>query len=363
MAVKTSLIAAVATMETVDMSITRMAFPGGYEHDSQKVEFDVYEGGSEIALKGNFEKQSNIVNKDGYKTITVNPMQVNESIVDSVKNVNKKRIGQTVYGELAQGMSEAEIAALENDMKGFGKLKKRAQRLIKKSAYDVLTTGKLTVSGQGDAVDEIDFGLTNKIVNDISTSGQIEWNDANSNPIEQLEIEAEKMGQHAVDTYVLGMEAKKAFMSNANVRTTDNTTNGKKANFIQATKEEREAKSTEYFKYLGSTTGDYGKPVEIYYEFEQYVDASKTEQYYLDKNYAVGFKARNEENGQVQYGNIPVATGSDENSELTTVVGMEWIDAEIKKDPAGVKRYYRSSPLPTMNQPKAFISIKATLVA
>jgi len=363
MSVKISVVAAVAAMETVDMSIMRMAFPAAYVHDSQKVEFDVYEGGREIALKGNFAEQSNVVNKDGYKTITVNPMQINESIVDSAINVNKKRIGETVYGTTESRTSDTEKRAIEDDAKGFGKLKKRVQRLVKKSMYDVLTTGKIIVSGENNAQDEIDYGLTNIIVNDNSTTGQYQWNDTtNSNPVEQLETEAEEMGQFAVDTYVLGLEAKKAFMSHPKVITIDNTTIGKKANFIQASKEERTAKSTQYMVYIGSTAGNYGKAVELYYEFEQYVIGS-TEYNYLNKNYVVGFRNANEENGQMQYGNIPVASGDGEGATLDTYVGMEWIDGEIRKDPAGVKRYYKSSPLPTMNQPKAYKSIKATLIA
>lgn len=362
MAVRTSVIAAVATMETVDLSIMRMAFPASFVHDTQKVEFDVYEGGREIALKGNFAKQSNIVNKDGFKTITVNPMQINESIVDSVINVGKTKIGETQYGDL-KGISAGEQRAIIDDAEGFGKLKKRTQRLVKSSMYDVLVTGKVTVSGEGDATDEIDYGLTNKIVNDNATAGQYQWNDTtNSNPISQLETESEELGQYAVDTYVLGIEAKKAFMAHPSVKTIDDTTTGKKANFIQASKEERSAKSTEYMIFLGTTTGDYGKAVDIYYEYEQYVNASNTEVYYLDKNYVVGFKNGNQDNGQIQYGGIPVATGEGD-PELDFFVGVEWMDGEIKKDPAGIKRYYRTSPLPTMNQPKAFISIKATLIA
>lgn len=364
MAVRTSVIAAVATMEMVDLSIARMAFPAEFVHDAQKVEFDVYEGGREIALKGNFAKQSNIVTKDGFKTITVNPMQINESIVDAVANVGKKRIGETVYGTTESGISEAEKRSIEDDAKGYGKLKKRTQRLVKKSMYDVLTTGKVTVSGDGDATDEIDYGLTNIIVNDNATAGQYQWNDTtNSNPIEQLESESEELGQYAVDTYVFGSEAKKAFMAHPKVLTIDNTTTGKKANFIQASKEERMARSSEYMIFLGTTTGDYGKAVDIYYEYEQYVNASGTATDYLNKNYVVGFKMGNEDNGQVQYGGIPVAMEGGAEPELDFFVGKEWMDGEIKKDPAGIKRYYRTSPLPTMNQPKAFISIKATLIA
>ena len=360
MAIKISVIAAVAVLQTVDMSIERMAFPTSFTHSAQKVEFDVYEGGDEIALKGNFAKESNVVNKDGFKTITVNPMKVNESIVDAVINVGKKRIGETVYGESLGGLSDAEKMEIEDDMKGFGKLVKRNQRLVKKSLYDVLTTGKLTVSADGEVVDELDFGMTNKIVNDNATAGQYQWNDTiNSDPITQLETEALEMGQYAVDTFVLGFEARKAWAAHPKVRTSDNTTTGKRANFIPGTPEEKAAKSTKFMKYLGQTTGDNGVALEIYVELEMYGGTS----YYLDKNFVVGFAMGDTQNAQVQYGAIPVAEGSNTASELVLFEGKEWIDAEIKKDPAGVKRYFRSSPLPTMNQPKAFISIKATLIA
>jgi len=111
-------------------------------------------------------------------------------------------------------------------------------------------------------------------------------------------------------------------------------------------------------KYLGQTTGDNGVALDIYAELEKY-DATS---YFLDKNFVVGFSAGDAQNAQVQYGAIPVAEGAGDAVQIVDFEGREWIDGEIKKDPAGVKRYYRSSPLPTMNQPKAFISIKATLI-
>lgn len=360
MAVKVSIIAAVAVLETVDMSGVRMAFPVEFEHDAQKVEFDVYEAGREIALKGSFAAQANVVNKDGFKTITVNPMQINESIVDSVANLNKKRVGETVYGDQKGGVN---VRSLESEIKGFGKLKKRAERLVKKSAYDVLTTGKVIVSADGVVTDEIDYGLTNIVVNDNATAGIYQWNDTtNSSPIEQLETYALNMGKFAVDTFIIGFEAHKAFVKHPKVQTSDNTTTGKKANFRNATIEESAAKSTDTLIFVGTTLGDYGKVLEIYAELDQYNNGT-ADVYYLDKNYVVGFKRGNEENGQIQYGNIPVAEGDGESAVLTAVMGKEWIDGEIKKNPAAVARYYRSSPLATMNQPKAFVSIKATLIA
>ena len=362
MAVKTSIIAAVAMLQTVDNSILKMAFPVEYTHDSQKVEFDVYDGGADIALKGSFLQQSNVVSKDGYKTVTVNPMQINESITDAPVNFNKKRIGESLAGDI-KGIDARKQMQIEADMKGFAKLKKRGQRLIKKSAYDVLVTGKVVVSAKDGKTDEIDYGLTNKIVNDTATAGQYEWNDTdNSNPIEQLETVALGMKQYAPNTFVLGFESHKAFINHPKVLTSDNTTTGKKANFYLPTKEERAAKSTDTFIFVGTTAGDYGKSLEIYVELDEYNDGT-TDVAYMDKNYAVGFKRGNSEAGQIQYGNIPVAVDRGADSEIESFVGKEWIDADVKKDPAGVKRYYRSSPLPTMNQPKAFVSIKATLVA
>lgn len=363
MGVKISVITAVANMQTVDMTGIKMAFPVEFQHDSQKVEFDVYEGGTEIALKGSFGSQANIVKKDGYKTVTVNPMQINESITDSVVNINKKRIGETDYGQTKGGLSASAQRAIEEDAKGFGKLKKRAERLVKLSGYQVLTTGKVTVSANGVVVDEIDYGLTNKIVNDNATAGQYQWNDtANSDPINQLETEALDMKQYAVNTYIMGSEAQKAFIKHPKVLTSDNTTTGKKANFYPPSKEEREAKSTDTLIFMGTTAGDYGKSLELYAELDQFNDGT-ADVAYLDKNFCVGFRKGNEENGQIQYGNIPVTTGDGSSVEIDTFVGKEHLDGVISKNPVGVERFYRTSPLPTMNQPKAFISIKATLIA
>ena len=362
MAVKTSIIAAVAVLETVDMTAVKMIAPAEYTHATQKIEFDRYNAGIEIASKGSFDAQAGVVGKDGFQTVTVNPMQINESITDGTVNVGKKRIGETVYGD-KKGITAGLQRTVENEMKGFGKLKLRAERLIKKTVYDVAVTGKVIVSADGVPTDEIDYGLTNKVVNDNATAGQFQWNDTtNSNPIEQLERYALSMGKFAVNTFILGFEAHKAFVKHPKVQTSDNTTTGKKANFVNATPAESAAKSTDTFIFVGTTAGDYGKVLEIYVELDQYNNGT-SDVYYMDKNYAVGFRRNNEENAQRHYGLIPVAQGEGENVEIVGFEGKEWIDGETKKDPVGIKRYYKSSPLVTMNQPKAFVSIKATLIA
>ena len=362
MAVKISVIAAVYVLNKVDMTGIAMAFPIEFEHDSQKVEFDVYEGGTEIAVKGSFAVQADIVLKDGYTSVTVNPMQVNESIVDGVKNVNKKQIGETVYGD-KKGLTASAQAIIKDDMEGYGKLKKRKERLLKKSGYDVLMTGKITVSANGIPTDEIDYGLTNIVVNDNATAGIYQWNDTtNSDPINQLESYALGMGQHAVNTFIMGFEAHKAFIKHPKVLTSDNTTTGKKANFYPPSKEERASKSTDTFIFMGTTAGDYGRVVELYAELDEYNDGT-TDVRYLDKNFCVGFRKNEGANGQIQYGNIPITTGEGSEARTATTVGKEWIDGQISKNPVGTERFYRSSPLPTMNQPKGFVSIKATLIA
>lgn len=362
MAVKQNIITAVAVLETVDMTAINMAFPVEFSHPTQKIEFDRYYAGTEIASKGSFSVQAGVVGKDGYQTITVNPMQINETITDGVENIGKKRIGETIYGD-KKGITAGLQRTVESEMKGFAKLKKRSERLIKKSGYDVLTTGKLVVSAEGVPTDELDFGLTNIVVNDNATAGQYQWNDTtNSDPINQLESYALSMGKYGVDTFILGFEAHKAFIKHPKVLTSDNNTTGKKANFSNGTEAEKLAKSTDTFIYVGKTMGDYGKVIEIYVELDQYNNGT-TDVYYLDKNYAVGFKRGNEDNGQRHYGLIPITTGADANAQIDFYEGKEWIDGDVHKDPVGIKRYYRSSPLLTMNQPKAFVSIKATLIA
>jgi len=363
MLVRTSVISAVASIWLVDMSIANMICPAEFEHDGVQIEYDAYEGSETIALKGNFEKQSNVVNKDGYDTITVNPMEVNESIFTGVVNASKKRIGQDIYGANKGGMSDAEIRAIEDDMKEFGKLVKRSQRLIKKSIYDVATTGKIVVSGEGEATDEIDYSLTNITVNDNSTAGSYQWNDTtNSFPITQLELLAEA-SKYDINTFVLGFEAKKAWAKHPQITKTD--FGGSRADWTPATIEERNSKSSKYMLYLGKTNGNHGKPVEIYYEYEQYTDANGASQYYLDKNYVTGFEMGNAEWMQRHYGAISKSNGSGDdapNKTMELAVGKELLTMKAYEDPDGIKRRYRTSPLVTMNQPNAFISVKATLI-
>lgn len=363
--VKKSVISAVASMWMVDMSIADMICPSEFVHNAQQIQYDAYEGSETIALKGNFAKQSNVVNKDGYDTITVNPMEVNESTFDGVKNAGIKRIGETEYGDMYSGLTEAQIREIEDDMEGFALLVKRSQRLIKKSIYDVATTGKLVVSGDGETTDEIDYSLTNITVNDNATAGQYQWNDTtNSNPVEQLELLAEN-AKYPINTFVIGFEAKKAWVKHPQVTKTDGS--GNRANFTPATKEEKMAKSSEYMIYLGQTNGNYGSSVDVYFEKEKYqLVKDGAEFYYLDKNYAIGFEMRNPKWMQRHYGAIPFSKQDGDvvaPDKMGLFVGKELLTKKAYEDPDGIKKRYRTSPLITMNQPNAFISVKATLIA
>lgn len=361
-----SLIAAIAVLHTVDFAIERMAFPAQYTHKTQKVEYDYFEQGTTIALKGNFARESKIIPKAGFTTYTVNPMHINLKITDAVINSGGKRIGETIYGaDAASQMSEAEKLEIEDMMKGFGALKTPADVLRKKSMYDVLTTGKLVVSGYGEVDDEIDYVMTNKVVNDNATAGSYQWNDTtNSDPVEQLELLSTGMGQFAFDTAVLGSEARKAWAAHPKVLTMDNTTTGKRKNFNPATPEEKAAKGSEFMDYLGETSGDKGRAIAVYAERETYIDAiTLVETAYLNKNYVVCFKLGAMDNAQVHYGMIPVAEGAGTDVRLSQFEGKEWAWGKVEEDPAGVTRYYRTSPLFTLNKPKAFASIKATLIA
>jgi hypothetical protein len=78
----------------------------------------------------------------------------------------------------------------------------------------------------------------------------------------------------------------------------------------------------------------------------------------MSVKYAVCFKRGVERNAQIQYGAIPVAVKRGNDSEIVAIQAKEWMDSDVIKDPAGIQRYYRTSPLPTMNVPKAFKSIK-----
>jgi hypothetical protein len=349
-----SVIPAVYTLRTVDLKGIALAFPVEYTHDARKVTFDRYEAGTEIALKGSFSDAATVVEKDGYTTHTVNPMEINEKIVDEPFNAGKKRIGENEYGQ-GDGLDGATRAEIEYEMKSFGKLKKRGERRIKEAAYNVLVTGKVVVSKDGVETDEIDYGLTDKVVNSGTTGPRALWTATAAKPVDQLINESIAKGVYAYDTVIMGADAYAAWSANANVRTIDDTTTGKRANFRPATPEQAAAKGSDTLIFLGTTIG--AKYIDVYVELDQYNDGA-TDQYFLEPKFAVCFKGGAEDNAQVQYGAIPVATGDGSNVDITLVEAKEFIDGEAQKDPAGIKRIYKTSPLPTMNKPKAFKSIQ-----
>lgn len=361
--VRISRITSVALLRPVDMTIADMAFPrANGVWTTQKVEFDFYLASGKMANKGNFGDAAQVVEKGAYSTISCNPIQISLKTPHQVVDLSKKEFGKTVYGIDVSGMTQAQVAGIVSDMEGYMNAKKTALRRIKYEVYQALQSGVINVAGDNQAVDNVNFSMDEIIVNDNSTVGQLQWGNANADPIAQLEAQAILQGPYGVNTFVLGTEALKAF--NLKRRIIDNATTGLPANFIPASAAEASAvemASGGMVIFVGTTMGLGGKRVRIYAELDTYTDANGVEQPYLNKNYCVGFAANSMDNGSMEYGAIPVAEDGMLKPELLPV--EEYSGMDVEKDPAQTVEYYKTSPMPVMKRPNGFVSIKATLVA
>ena len=83
---------------------------------------------------------------------------------------------------------------------------------------------------------------------------------------------------------------------------------------MQVTIKYHDEESLTVEEVVRSAVHNYGKAVEVYYEFETYEDAAGATKYYLDKNYIAGFELGSTTNMQRHYGAIAKSNGTNDDS-------------------------------------------------
>ena len=333
---KTTLIPAVAVLRPVDMGAEDLFFSKRRFFGTQEVEFDSVTIDGTTSGYNSFANSAKVVKKDGFDTIRLNPLNINEAINITAENSKNRGFNEPKYGGSMSGGEQA----IQNELEGFSKLKARADRTKKRAMYEALTTGKI-VYGQ-DGIAEIDFNMP--VANKEVLTGTDLWSDTDSDPVAKLVEIYDGMIDAPTDA-ILSQSAYQAFIGHSRVRFGADA-NGKIAN---VNKNAVASAKGSKFIFVG-TLAD--RPLDLWLEIDTYVDSAGARQKYLTDGFVV---IGSSTQAEMLYGGIPTVIGDN----------VEWQVAEFlpavatETNPAKVDRIYKTAPLPTLKNGGSFYSLKA----
>lgn len=301
-------------------------FPQTRTFDTEYVEVETYEEVDTISEFVGDEHPSVKVDSTGYKVQYFKPGRIREHTNSTAYEILlKKSFGYNVYNPLPPERR----AALEITRK-ISELVNRRKRLEELMASNLLTTGKLPITGRG--VDfELDFGMPEtNIITDV------DWSDTSSKPDEDIEnFRLQIMSASGLEPnmIVMGEQAYRYFKNNPHIQ---NLLDNRRiyVGEINPTKPENQP-----VKRVGDIEG-----TNIFVYTGTYLDKNGNRQKFLPTD-GVIFGNTNAKTSR-NYGLIL-------NLEYPAAV-QNYVFTKYKDDPSSLQVHIESAPLLTLSQAKAF---------
>lgn len=178
------------------------------------VDIDIQKGKRSLAPFVSPRMQGKVVERAGFTTYTYAPPYIKPKMVTTAEDLLTRQMGNTIY----QGNNSPSTMAEQQLSKDLAALDEMITRREEWMAAKALLTGKVPIVGDG-VDDEIDFSMAD--THKVTLAGGDLWNAGTSTPLEDLEDWAELIAQDAglaVDVIVMGKDAARAFISNADVQ-------------------------------------------------------------------------------------------------------------------------------------------------
>lgn len=169
---------------------------------TEQVDIDLVKGDREMAAFVHPKLGAETLNLEGYETKSYKPPMVNPDLVTTAENYLKRAPGETIYS----GRTPEQRAA-EQLVREYKRLDDAITRREEWMCAQALTTGTIHVVGKG-VDEEIDFGLTNKVV----LSGAEQWGQAGADILGMLDDWVDAVytnGFANVDRIICGQKALK----------------------------------------------------------------------------------------------------------------------------------------------------------
>lgn len=170
--------------------------------DTEEVDIDIVKGDREMAAFVHPKLGAETLEEEGYETKSYKPPMVNPDIVTTAEKYMRRAPGEVLYS----GKTPAQRAA-EQLVREYRRLDDSISRREEWMCAQALTTGAIHVVGKG-VDDEIDFGLTNKIV----LTGTEQWGQSGADISGNLEDWVDRVytnGFANVDRIICGRTALK----------------------------------------------------------------------------------------------------------------------------------------------------------
>ncbi len=341
---KKSFIGAVATIVGADMGIQDLVFPKARPRNTKLIEFDyaTVEGAS--ADYHSFAETARVVEKDGKSTITLAPINFNESISKDEIDANAIKFGENEYGDGAID------AVTESALNGVGKLALRAMIGTKRAMYEALTTHKITGGYKGsNGVEDIVFNTPAGNLQVLTNTGsEIYWNTiATAKPLDNLYSAYEAMIIKP-SFVVMNSTDYGYFYDNAQILTADNSSTGTKKNYTL--NESRDAEA-DFFK--AGTVQHKDMMLDVYVERGTYKSSAGADVKFLLNSFVVlGSRGQ----ASTEFGGIPVA----KNGGVSNISAEIDVEELITSNPPVHELVHRTAPLPLIKNGNAFYSMKVT---
>lgn len=339
---KKDLIQAVQTVVLVDQTIMNLLFPMEYFHTTETIEYDASTVEGVAPSYNSFKNKANVVSKDGFDTVTLNPVNYNDSISKTAINANARKFGENVYGATA-GVVTAEQRAL---LDGVSKLEMRTQVGKKAIMYEALTThkianGYLGMSGPEDIVFAVPTANKEVLSN---TGANLYWDNASSTPLDDM-LRIYRSMKVKPSVAIMNDTEYGYFYDNAQVLTESNTSTGTKKNYFvnEAADSSKEAFRAGRINYKGMILDVWVEPQARKLEGGTYTP-------YMPDKYVVFAST----NGEMHYGGIPVA----QNGTVENITAPFDVQEIIEANPPVHEIVYRSAPLTVLKNGEEYYSLK-----
>lgn len=188
-------------------------FPGVQQNQTEEIRFDVINGSRRIAPFCSPLVEGKIVESLGYKTNLFKPAYIKDKRVFDGNRPFRRFPGEQIGGTMDPSARMARILADEEaDQINM------VHRRLEVMAGEVMTTGKVTISGDKYPTVVVDFARDASLT--ITLAGAARWNQAGTDPLADLETWANLVlaltGAMPIDV-VMGQDAWKIFRANAAV--------------------------------------------------------------------------------------------------------------------------------------------------
>ncbi len=182
--------------------------------DQETAEFDVITDPQTVAAPQGPKLPAQAVQAIGYKTKTTPRAYFSEKIACEAWDMMRNRLpGDNMYVE--KSVLERASVRMARDL---DHLRRRLRRAYELMAVEALTTGKLKVQGKGVNF-EVDYEYDEK--NIITLSGSALWSATGAEVYGQLKdyaVDIQLRSGHNTDIIILGKEAAKLFIKNAEIK-------------------------------------------------------------------------------------------------------------------------------------------------